>query len=155
MLSISPGRLADLLSVFSPRLQVLRSIRLTLEYIETGIVPSGVMRGTRAALEHYESTGEIRGPKTGPFARALRGDESAIVLDVWMAKAFGIPQTKLTGKAVAARCKGRIRTVARRLGWTPAETQAAIWTAAVRRAGRTPARFRLIERTLFGRVLVA
>jgi len=144
ILAVSAGRLADLLSVFSPRVQVRRSIQMTVWYLEHGTTV-GVMKGVRAALAHYEATGEIRGPKTGPFALALRGDDTAIVLDVWMARAFGIKHSRITGKRIGEACKCAIREVAARLGWTPAEVQAAIWTATVRAHGKTPAPMGIAE----------
>ena len=73
------------------------------------------------------------GPKTGPFARALAGAEDAVVLDAWMARALKIDQAKFANKRIHRKCSDRVRAVAARLGWTPAQTQAAIWTAAYRR----------------------
>lgn len=155
MMGTSAKRLAALLSLFSPRVQVSRSIRLAFTYARTGTFPPGTIGSVQAAVLHYENTGEIRGPKTGPFAAALLGDPDAIVLDTWMAKAFRVPQQKIATKNVSTRCKRRIRKVAERLGWTPAEVQAAVWTATVRRAGRTPPPFRLTDQTLWGMELVA
>jgi len=154
LLDCPPWVLADYLSLFSPRVSVKRSIRYALRYVKSGgeFAPD-VMVSVRAAVEYYEQTGEIRGPKTEPFARALLGDPSAIVLDIWLAKAFKLPQVAFNRKPVRARCKRRIRKVAERLGWTPAETQAAIWCATVRRHGRKPIGFRLVSASLWGDTL--
>lgn len=134
----SPRRVADMLALFSPRVNVRRSVRLAHHYLTTGEYARDTMQGVRAAVAHYEDTGEIRGPKTAPFARALVGDGDAIVLDVWMARAFGCDQRLLATKRVRERCESRIRRAADWLGWTPCEVQAAVWTAAVRRSGRRP-----------------
>jgi hypothetical protein len=144
-LGISPKRLADLLAVFSPRVSVTRSIKWTLHYVKTGQTLPDCTRSHRAALLHYETTGEIRGPKTGPFAKALLGDTGAVVLDVWMARALAIPQKKLESVKVWAQAYDRVLRVAGSLGWTPAETQAAIWTATVRGAGRNPPAFDIVS----------
>jgi len=111
------------------------------------------MRSIRAAVDHYEQTSEIRGPKTGAFARCLLGNGDRVVLDVWMAKAFRIPQSAFNRPAVRARCEHRIAKAGERLGLTPAETQAAVWTAIVRDHGRRPAPFRIVDDTLFGGVV--
>lgn len=150
LIGVESRYLADLLALFSPRVSVKRSIRFALRYAINGDYASDVMRGIQASVEYYYLTGEILGQKTSAFARALRGDESAIVLDVWMAKAFGIDQKLFQRISIQEKCKRRIRNAAKRLGWIPAQTQAAIWTATVRQAGRNPAQLTLVEDTLFG-----
>lgn len=133
------------LAVTSPRVSVARNLRITLQWMQTGDLFQNVMTTIRQSLNHYLSTGEIRGPKTGPFYAALRGDSDAVVLDVWMAKVFGIAQSEFSKKSVRDRCKRSIRLVARKTGQSPRDTQAAIWTAAVRREGRAPGRFNLFR----------
>lgn len=153
LLDVPPWYYADVLAITSPRVSVKRNIRLANHYLVTGEHHRTTMRSVRRALEHYEATGDIRGPKTSEFARALLGMGDAIVLDVWMARAFGIDQSAFTRPAVRARCEQRIRKAAAALGWSPAEVQAAVWTAAVRRAGKRPGEFTIVHRTLFGDVL--
>ena len=137
---VTPERFANILAITSPRVRVRRNWTLTVQYLTTGSV-EGIMQSTRAALAHYESTGEIRGPKTGPFARACMGDRQAVVLDVWMARAFGVEHRKMSGVRVRTECTRRVQAAAGILGWTPAEVQAAVWTAVVIRAGKTPGTF--------------
>lgn len=138
-LGVSPEVLCDVLAITSPRVIVYHNVRIAKHYCRTGSLPSGVIPGTIAAMTHWKETGEIRCPKTAPFARALMGDQSAIVLDVWMSRALGIAQNALGRQATQAQAEKRVRKVADNLNWTPAETQAAIWAAVVRRAGRNPA----------------
>lgn len=141
----TPDRLCELLALFSPRVSVLRSSRFMLHYIRTrGYMPD-VMRTVRASVEHWRITGEIRGPKTRPFADALKGDKSALVLDVWMGEALGVNPKRWEVRAVWDAGAKRIRQTARYLNWPVAETQAAIWAATVMRQpyGNVPA-FNLI-----------
>jgi len=128
LLDVTVKRFSDVLAITSPRVSVRKNIGLAIRYIETGSV-IGMLSGTRAALRHYETTGEIRGPKTSAFAKACRGDLSAVVLDSWMADAFKIDHKDLSDRPRVHReaCR-RIRNVAHELGWPPAEVQAAIWT---------------------------
>ena len=146
ILDIAPGRFADLLSLFSPRVSVTRSVRFAVHYARTGQYKPDIIRPVRAAVGHYELTGRIRGPKTSAFARVLRGDDSAIVLDVWMAVALGVDQKRLSAKCVYSACSERIARSAKLLGWTNAETQASIWGAVVSKNRRTvPSLFILPE----------
>lgn len=150
MIGVEPERFAGVLACLSPRVSVLRNVRLTLRYLQTGEHGPGVMRCVRESVAHYEATGEIRGPKTRPFAYAVLGDPDAVVLDVWMAKALGVPQARLSSKRVHAKASDRVRSAARTVGYTPAQCQAAVWYAAVRRAGRNPGRLTIVHDTLFG-----
>lgn len=127
ILDVQPQYLADVLAITSPRVHVRRNIRIAVRYIRTGDL-DGVLPGVRAALAHYEATGEIRGPKTSAFAAALMGDPDAIVLDVWMARALGVDQARFGSVKVRREAERRVRKVARALGWAPAQVQAAIWT---------------------------
>ena len=153
LLRCEPDRLADLLSIFSPRVSVLRSIRHTLFYIQAGKYRTDVRRGIRTGVEHYNLTGEIRGPKTHPFAQALKGDTGAIVLDVWICRALGIDQLAVSKRDTRRIAKARIRAVARRLGWQPSEAQAAIWAGTLIQAGRNVPRLHLVDATLWGSTL--
>lgn len=128
------GRVADVLAITSPRCSVGRNLTRAYQYLTLGSLPDDVVRGTRVALAYYEKTGIIRGPKTEPFAQALRGDDSALVVDTHIARAFGydphVARTKYCRNAIGL-C---IRRVAKRRGWSVTQTQAAIWAGYYRRA---------------------
>ena len=125
-------RVADILAITSPRQTVARNVQLAHAYLTDRSV-AGVMRGIRAALEHYEETGEIRGPKTGAFSRALTGSPDAVVIDVWMYRALGYDWPSMTPTRYAMACDA-VRALAATVKdpdtdrtLTPAETQAAVW----------------------------
>lgn len=129
---------AAILGITSPRVQVQRNARYTKEYMSHWVISpdihthaklKGLMPMVRTGLVNYETTGEINGPKTSAFAGACMGDLSQVVLDTWMAKVLGIHQDTFKRKPVRGKADKRIRQVAKQLGWEPAQTQAAIWTA--------------------------
>jgi len=126
-------RLIDVLPINSPRCAVSRSVRVTVQYFETGVLPKEVIRTTHAALAHYEHTGKIRGPKTGAFARALKGDDEAIVLDTWMADALAVDQYIFSTKWGRSISERRIRYCAHVMGVTPRQFQAACWSGQIMR----------------------
>lgn len=115
----------DVVAITSPRVHVSRNLALAKYYLETGKPMQGTMLGVRKALEHYEATGEIRGPKTSAFAANLKGDECQVTLDVWMLRALMLPERPR--KSDREKACYRIRKVSERLSWTPAQAQAAIW----------------------------
>jgi hypothetical protein len=135
---VSPQRLADILAITSPRVSVKRNVRIALHYVLTGELLGSVLPAVKRALEHYERTGQIRGQKTAEFAIALTGYPDTYVLDVWMARAFGIPQTAFNRIGTRDKCVQRLNKVGERLGWPTSEVQAAIWYATFREHGRNP-----------------
>ena len=126
-----PQYVADVLAVTSPRVAVTRNIRATRFYFQCGALPTDLIRTTHLALDHYERTGEIRGPKTSRFAKCLMLDEEPVVLDVWMSKALKVPQSWFGSKSGYAAGEEQIRRAASLCGLPPAQTQAAIWAYAV------------------------
>jgi len=137
------GRLADILALTSPRQHLSRNIRVALFYIERGQWMSGTMKSIRRSVGHYEKSGQIRGPKVFEFARGLRGDTSAIVLDVWTLRALGLPDkpTRVEWK------KGLeiVRRASRKLGWANVETQASLWCWGLDWFNRTIQYYPLLE----------
>jgi hypothetical protein len=136
--------LCDVVAITSPRVHVVRNIRIARDYLtrraELATLDGasiaralGTIPSTGVALAHYEKTGRIRGPKTRAFSDAIQGDPNALVLDVWMSRALGVPQEKLFTKAVHSKAVARVGRVSGLTGWTIAETQAAIWAGAIAR----------------------
>jgi len=135
------GRTADILALTSPRCTVTANLKATYQYLTDRTFRAGIPLCTRVAVAHYETTGIIRGPKTGAFSRVLRGDDSALVVDSHLARAFGYDGRVARSLYVRVAVGKVIRRVARRFGWTVAETQAAVWAGYYRQAyprGKVP-----------------
>lgn len=130
------GYVVDVLSILSPRVPVSLNIALMRDYVERRDT-SRLMGSRRKALETYEKTGEFNGPKINAFARALKGDAEAVVIDTWMYRAAGFPSNPK--KSDYARCETIVRSAAREVGETPRETQASIWTGIRKVCGLKPA----------------
>lgn len=124
---------ADVVALTSPRQSVARNVQLAHAYLTTGST-SGTLPSVRAALAHWEVTRKIRGDKTRAFSAALQGDVDAVVLDVWMFRAFGLGYKTLTSKRYR-EVSARVRGIATRASMTPRDAQAAIWTATRARYG--------------------
>ena len=117
-------RVADVLALTSPRQNVARNVGLTRQYIETSST-AGMLPSVVAGLTHYESTGEIRGPKTAAFSRALMG-ENAVVIDVWMFRAMRLTHKTMTAKRYR-EAVAKVRRCARYVRMSPADTQSCVW----------------------------
>lgn len=134
-----------LLAACSPRISVRRSIRQALLY-QTGKryfpnFPSTI----RVCVEKWDSQRILTGQKIEAFRKALLGDESAIVVDTHICKAFRIPQASLARKNVLPAVCQRITALADRIDCNPRDTQAQLWGGAFRKyVKRTPAGFPLL-----------
>src|SRR6056300_7492 len=81
---------ASVVSAFSPRERwtsnVTKAIHFSLGKPVTGL--SNNLKMAKASLElGYDA---LKGAKTNAFARAIAGDEQAVVIDVWMMRAAGM-----------------------------------------------------------------
>lgn len=135
----APDDVAAALAICSPRVHVVQSVRLARHWLDTGEPHPGTLPNTCAALAWYQASGEIRGPKTGAFARALLGDLDAVVIDVWILRALAVPEDHSPRGAAYDRLAARVRRLARRVGHSPRDTQAALWVGYQLHVGRTPA----------------
>lgn len=120
----APEYVCDVIAILSPRVTVERNIQLAHEYITTGEC-TGAMASRITALDRYETWGIISGPKVRSFARALRGDPFATVIDAWMFRLLGEPSRSIGAYQSA---QTTVRCIAQSAGMAPAETQAALWT---------------------------
>ena len=117
---------ASVVSAFSPRERwtsnVTKAIHFSLGKPVTGLGNNLKMAQASLTLG-YEA---LRGPKTNAFAKAIAGDENAVVVDVWMMRAggFGIDSPNKTQYTEVVEA---IKTVADEFGLTPRTTQALIW----------------------------
>lgn len=137
------------LAILSPQVAIRRNVRMALEYVGNGHHMGNTVRSVKRSLEIYETTGKIGGNKVPEFARALLGDDEAIVLDTWMSKAMVReidPSVKhFARKATKLAAQKLVRKVAKRLGISPRECQAAIWSGKFREAGQQPQYFPVCE----------
>jgi hypothetical protein len=117
---------ASVVSAFSPRERwtsnVAKAVAFSLGEQVTGL--SNNLRMAQASISlGYEA---LRGPKTNAFARAIAGDEQAVVVDVWMMRASGIGVDN-PNKTQYTEISQAIKTVSAEFGLTPRTTQALIW----------------------------
>jgi hypothetical protein len=117
---------ASVVSSFSPRerwsVNVARAIAWSLGQDVTCLKNNLVMANNSLTLGFQA----LKGMKTNAFAKAIAGDEQAVVIDVWMLRAVGI-EKKTPGQTQYNALVDAVKKVAFDNGMTPRAMQALIW----------------------------
>ena len=117
---------ATVVSAFSPRerwtTNVAKAIAFSLGQDVVGLA-NNLKMAKSGLLLGFDA---LNGQKTNAFARAIAGDEQAVVIDVWMLRALGI-EKKTPNQTLYKEMARAVRKVANELGMTPRATQALIW----------------------------
>lgn len=126
VMDISLEAAASVVSAYSPRVTWSRNVTLAVAHAQGSMLPclgSSRKAALRAQVDGFDA---LSGPKTNAFARAIAGDDDAVVVDMWICRAAGVNPDRLT-PAVYEDVAQSVRTVARRHGLSPATAQALIW----------------------------
>jgi hypothetical protein len=128
---------AGVIAALSPRLSWTYNVRaadLVLSGAERvpGVFAAS-LRKARAIAAGARPDVVLSGPKVRAFYRALTGDETAAVVDVWVSRAAGIGAASLSPKAYADVASA-LAIAAREAGTSTARLQAAVWVAVRGRA---------------------
>lgn len=126
---------AGIVAALSPRIQWANNLRQAdnaLAGRPVKALGNSVRNAARIIAGESPET-VLRGPKTRAFWRALCGDPDAVVLDVWMLRAFGHDRDTVTPYQYRLFSE-TVRQLAWSVGETPAVFQAIVWCA-IRRKG--------------------
>lgn len=125
-LGISLENGASIVSAFSPRERWTSNVAKAIAF-SLGEKPVGLSNNLRMA-EAAKTIGyeALKGQKTNAFAKAIAGDEQAVVIDVWMLRAVGIEKKSPTQSQYKVLADA-VKTVAFQFGMTPRAMQALIW----------------------------
>jgi hypothetical protein len=117
---------ASIISAFSPRERwtsnVAKAISFSLGEKVTGL--SNNLKMAEASI--HLGFDALKGRKTNAFARAIAGDQNAVVVDVWMMRAAGC-QNDSPNKTQYEQISRAIVMVAEQFKMTPRSMQALIW----------------------------
>lgn len=117
---------ASVVSAFSPRerwsLNVAKAISFSLGEKVTAL--GNNIRMANASLELGFKA--LNGQKTNAFAKAIAGNEDAVVIDVWMLRAVGI-EKKSPSQSLYNELAKAVTATATMYGMTPRSMQALIW----------------------------
>jgi hypothetical protein len=117
---------ASVVSAFSPRERwtnnVEKAVSFSLGQKVVGL-PNNLAMAKKAIKLGFDA---LNGQKTNSFARAIAGDEQAVVIDVWMLRALGIEKKTPTQSQYKEMARA-VTKVAIKHGMTPRAMQALIW----------------------------
>jgi len=117
---------ASIVSAFSPRerwaTNVAKAISFSLGETVTGL--SNNLKMAQTSLTYGFDA--LKGQKTNAFARAIAGDQNAVVIDVWMMRAAGMKKDSPNKKDYEELSRA-LKNVARQYEMTPRTCQALIW----------------------------
>lgn len=124
---------ATILSAFSPNARWAHNVAIAIRYSQ-GEKVGGLAYSLEVAGKARElGFNALTGLKTHFFARAIAGDENAIVIDLWMIRAAGLINKK-TGELKETATTVQYREISqavlrtsRKIGLSPRDTQALIW----------------------------
>jgi len=117
---------ATIVSAFSPRERWTNNVAKAISFSLGRDVPgfkNNMAMATNALTMGFKA---LNGHKTNAFAKAIAGDENAVVIDVWMLRALGIEKKTPTPSQYKEMAKA-VTTVATKYGMTPRAMQALIW----------------------------
>lgn len=118
---------ASIVSAFSPRVPWSRNIVLALAFADGKATPGLSNSRRMAERSMVQGFDALKGPKTNAFARAIAGDEDAVVVDSWMMKAAGLLDRDAPSPVQYRRISEAVTVLARRHGVSPRTMQALIW----------------------------
>lgn len=127
---------AGVIAALSPRIHWVRNLyvaRLLLagERV-TGVFKTSLIKARRI-LAGERPLGVLSGPKTRAFYRAILGDQSAAVIDVWMLRAVNYAKDKLRDHEYDL-ITSALAKAARLVGTSIARMQAVVWAVVRGRA---------------------
>jgi len=117
---------ATVVSAFSPRERWTNNVTKAISFSLGNHIPgfkNNMLMANNAIAFGYDA---LKGPKTNAFARAIAGDENAVVIDVWMLRAVGIEKKTPTLNQYKELVDA-VKNTASDFGMTPRAMQALIW----------------------------
>lgn len=130
---VSEAIAAGVVAATSPRLPWARNLWVAEEILAgrhpSGVLPRNLERARLILARGGPPLRILRGPKVRAFYRALRGDPSAPVVDVWMLRAAGVGTDSPTPR-IYALISDALSRLAARVRRSVTAVQAVIWVAA-------------------------
>ena len=118
---------AAIIAALSPRVRWSTNITLAIDFAagrEIKGLGNSIRSAERARVEGIDA---LKGVKVNAFAKAIAGDDDAIVIDVWMMRAAGFMDRDAPTIVQYREIASAIRSLAVAWGVTPRTMQALLW----------------------------
>jgi len=117
---------ASVVSSFSPRERWATNVEKAISF-SLGQKVVGLPNNLKMAeLSLHLGFDALKGPKTNAFARAIAGDQNAVVIDIWMMRAAKMEKDSPT-KGQYVEMSQAVKRVSAQYEMTPRTCQALIW----------------------------
>jgi hypothetical protein len=117
---------ASVVSSFSPRerwaTNIEKAVSFSLGQKVVGL-PNNLKMAQASLHLGFDA---LNGPKTNAFARAIAGDQQAVVIDIWMMRAANMPKDN-PNKGQYIELSRAVKLVSAEYDMTPRTCQALIW----------------------------
>ncbi len=106
----------------------------------------GFLPAVAKNLDRIRNEERLQGQKISAYQDANAGAEETVVVDMHIAgMLFGVDAPSRAQYAKASRV---LTEIAKQIGWSPRQIQAALWAASIRKSGKTPESYDSYLRTL-------
>lgn len=117
---------AAVIAAYSPNMRWSDNVRRAVAHASGQYVFGIYATPEKLAAIDTHGRGALTGPKVTAFAANIVGDEQAVTIDIWMARAAKLASDQPTPVQYRT-CVNALRKAAHRTGLTPATAQAVIW----------------------------
>jgi len=138
-------------AILSPRVQVVRNIRLARQWCLENKNPKSIMSQRVRALEAYHKSGIVTGEKVKAFRESLLLVDGACCIDIHMSRAFGyqggeLMRNTLFFKGEREAAQSIVRRLASKYQMPSYSAQSSIWCGYLElEAGYTQDRFKPMD----------
>lgn len=100
--------------------------RKALYEIENGLPIGNYLPNIQQQLQRIREGKDLSGQKINAFAKAMQGDHNAVVVDIWLCRAFGL-QVHSPSPGQFKRIEAYVRDISPKYDLKPYEAGAMIW----------------------------
>lgn len=147
ILGVSLNHFVFSAAVFSPRVHILRSIKMAIQFcLNPERRPISSLSLSYSLARKYASGGQLAGKKTEAFRRSIMSSGlcGSLCLDVWSCRGLRVEQSKVYNVSIFPRVERLFHRVSQSTGLCLPQLQACQWYASMVEHGRNVNGFDLI-----------